>query len=69
MDTNSTFWTLTPGSSSLVYWMTSGYINNYGGVNSSPTLSMSVRPTLYLSSDIKITGGTGTQSDPYQISL
>ena len=28
-----------------------------------------VRPTLYLSSNIKITGGTGTSSDPYQISL
>ena len=69
MDTNSTFWTLTPGSSSLVYWMTKGNINNYGGVNSSPTLSMSVRPALYLSSDIKIMGGTGTYSDPYQISL
>ncbi len=28
-----------------------------------------VRPTLYLSSNIKIIGGTGTSSDPYQISL
>ncbi len=28
-----------------------------------------VNPALYLSSDIKITGGTGTQSDPYEISL
>ena len=26
-----------------------------------------VRPVVYLSSDIKITGGTGTQSNPYQI--
>ena len=26
-----------------------------------------VRPTLYLSPDIKITGGTGTESDPYTI--
>ena len=26
-------------------------------------------PTLYLSQDIKITGGTGTKSDPYEISL
>ena len=29
--------------------------------------STHVRPALYLSSDIKITGGTGTQSNPYQI--
>ena len=28
-----------------------------------------VMPTLYLSSEVKITGGTGTSSDPYEISL
>ena len=28
-----------------------------------------VRPTMYLKSSIKITGGTGTSSNPYQISL
>ena len=28
-----------------------------------------VRPALYLSSEIKITGGTGTSQDPYQISM
>ncbi len=28
-----------------------------------------VNPTLYLSSDIKITRGTGTQTDPYEIEL
>ena len=33
------------------------------------SLMQQVRPTLYLSSEIKITGGTGTSSDPYQISL
>ena len=31
--------------------------------------SYGVRPTLYLSSNIKITSGTGTSQDPYQISL
>ena len=29
--------------------------------------NLAVRPTLYLSKDIKITGGTGTESDPYTI--
>ena len=29
--------------------------------------SLAVRPALYLSSDVQITGGTGTQSDPYTI--
>ncbi len=28
-----------------------------------------IRPTIYLSSDIKITGGDGSQSNPYEISL
>ena len=30
-------------------------------------ISGPVRPALYLSSDIKITGGDGSQSNPYQI--
>ena len=31
--------------------------------------SYAVSPVLYLSSNVKITGGTGTSSDPYQLSL
>ena len=41
-----------------------------GGISSMNSMtSHYLRPTLYLSSDIKITGRIGTQSDPYQISL
>lgn len=44
-----------------------GYDGSMDGNNSYNTRG--VRPTLYLSSEIKITGGTGTSQDPYQISL
>ena len=31
--------------------------------------SISVKPVAYLKSNVKITSGTGTSSDPYQLSL
>ena len=37
----------------------------YGSI---PSISIAVRPALYLSSDVMITGGTGTSSDPYILS-
>ena len=40
-----------------------------GGKINSGNQPSSVRPALYLSSNIKITSGTGTSQDPYQISL
>ena len=63
----SGWWTLSPfsGYSNHAYHVningrpSSGYVTGGG----------EIRPTLYLSSDIKITGGTGTQSDPYEIEL
>ena len=42
------------------------YINS-GGRN--VTSSYAVRPTLYLKSNVKITGGDGTSSDPYTLGL
>ena len=47
----------------------SGSSDCFNGGNSSNWYRFEVYPTLYLSSNIKITGGTGTSSDPYQISL
>ena len=47
------------------------YNNTLSGVTNiargSVTESYGVRPTFYLSSNVKITGGTGTKSDPYVI--
>ena len=45
---------------------TSGYINGEGVVSFD---SLMVIPVIYLSSDIKITGGTGAESSPYEISM
>ena len=38
----------------------------YGSITS---ISIAVRPALYLSSDVMITGGTGTSSDPYILGI
>ena len=62
------WWTLSPDidSSYHAYLM-----HPYGGISNGGrvTVSYAVRPSLYLSSDIKITGGNGSQSNPYQISM
>ena len=34
-----------------------------------PSSTAPIRPVLYLSSDIRITGGDGSQSNPYELSL
>ena len=50
-----------------VYW-----IAGYSGSTSpwaSPSMEMYVRPTAYLKSSVKITGGSGTKEDPYTVSL
>ena len=68
--TNSNYWTISPTTTTglslpaVFAVVTAGYLSENAVVNNN-----AVRPTLYLSSDIKITGGTGTQSDPYEISL
>ena len=70
MDTTavSYWWTLSPdaGNSDDVFSVYSNgrvgsYIDGFG--------NYAVRPVVYLSSEVKITGGTGTQNDPFTISL
>ena len=66
MNNNNSWWTLSrdSGNTNAVYYIeTNGKIINYDALNG----DYGVRPTLYLSKDIKITGGTGTESDPYTI--
>ena len=61
-------WTLTSvplsSYSNLVF-----YVNSSGRVhNSSANNSYGVRPVVYLKSSVKITGGEGTSTSPYQLS-
>ncbi len=61
---NDTWWTLSPdaGGSNGVF-----PVRSYGHVNfdSAFISSNAVRPAVYLSSEVKITGGDGSQSNPY----
>ena len=65
--TGSYQWTLTPRSSDSNYVfrvLSYGYV--YG---SSASLRNDVSPAIYLSSNVKISGGEGTESSPYELSL
>ena len=61
-----TMWTIMPCSQNAYNILT---INWQGYINYDETVfgSYSVFPTFYLTSDVSITSGTGTESDPYQI--
>ncbi len=64
-DTN--FWTInsaTDGDAIEIYSLYSSYGQVYGAVKSS---NGDLRPVLYLSADVKITGGKGTKANPYKI--
>ena len=65
---SESWWTLSPGpsSGSIVNWIDESARFNSSYANETNT---GVRPTLYLSQNIQITGGTGTQADPYEISI
>ena len=64
---NEDQWTITPQSfynSSIIEIYSSG---NLGA--SLPTKIRDIKPALYLRPEVKITGGTGTSTDPYTLSL
>ena len=61
-------WTLTPSSSASngVFNVNSrGRVSSYGAFSASDAAS----PALYLTSNVKISGGSGTEESPYQLSL
>ena len=62
---NTDYWTLTPYSSSYVRYVSSG---GDAGNNSSSSASYGARPSLNLKSNVQITSGTGTKSDPFVLS-
>ena len=62
---NTSYWTLTPYSSSLVR-----SVNDDGyAFNNSPSLARGARPSMNLKSNVQITSGTGTKSDPFVLTL
>lgn len=64
---NASYWLLTPYSTSNVY-----SVIKYGSTgNPSPDVAdeYGVRPSLNLKSNVKITSGTGTKTDPFILSI
>ena len=62
---NTHYWILTPCSASYVCSVRSNGL----GYDSSPTTSYGSRPSMNLKSTVKIVSGTGTKSDPFQLSV
>ena len=66
MFTGYSWWTLSPAGPNYAF-----SVNPSGDVDNNYNVSLDnfveTHPSVYLSSDIKITGGTGSQSNPYQI--
>ena len=65
-DSSMSWWTLSPDSSRsdyVFYVFTSGRVIN----DSAVLTTLAVRPAITLSSDVQITGGDGSSSNPYQI--
>ncbi len=69
-DSNHTQWTMTP-SPSTIYNDRVYSILNSGSISSGSNAGINcyVRPVLYLKSSVKIIGGTGDESSPYQLKL
>ena len=66
MSDSNLWWTLSPsssGSSDVFRVFSNGLVNN----NFASSPDTVVRPTITLSSEVQITGGDGSQNNPYQI--
>ena len=67
MHNSTTWWTLSPASGSS-YRMFRVYLDSDFSYNDA-NYSSGVRQVVYISSDVQITGGDGSQSNPFQFSL
>jgi len=66
---NSSYWTISPYAATnyaRVIWF---IYNNNSILGTRANTPYGVRPSVYLSPDVKIVDGTGTDTDPYQLSL
>ena len=67
LDSSQHQWTLSPSSANSYFVFV---VQSNGGLtNGNADEIYCVRPTLYLASNVKISGGEGTESSPYQLSL
>ena len=66
-DSSTYQWTLTPGSSRSDYVFLVGKPGFVGRSNAS--YSSEVRPSVYLTSNVKISGGDGTSNSPYTLEV
>ncbi len=68
LDISDIFWTISPrleSDSGFVFYIDSnGNLNHYDAY-----YSRGVRPVVYLSPNIQITGGDGSQNDPYELTI
>ena len=62
---NTTYWTLTPYSTSHVRYVRSRGNASYNG----PSFASGVRPSINLKSDVQIVNGDGTLNSPFEIQL
>ena len=67
-DSSTTQWTLTPYSSSSGYVFNVNYTGYVFGSFDAST-SLGVRPSVYLTSNVKISGGDGTSNSPYTLEV
>ena len=66
-NTSTAQWTITPYASDSIRVFnvnSTGYVNNYSYVND----TFASRPVLFLKSDVQITGGDGSQNNPFTLS-
>ena len=65
-NSSSDMWLITPGKSFNVW-----YVDNYGYARDDdyPSATYTARPSIYLKSNVVITGGSGTPNDPFTIAL
>ena len=64
-DNNTYYWTLTPYSASNVH----NVYNRDTANGDNPAIARGVRPSINLKSNVQITSGTGTKSDPFVLTL
>lgn len=66
---NNTAWLLTPNSADPIeiWYIRDGVESEFSDTGGGLNISFNVNPTLYLSSNIAIESGSGTEGDPYRI--